>query len=176
MRRHDARPGECGRDRPGRIGLAAVAAAVLTLAPIGAGCGDGPVGPGPEATFTQVDRFGLPAINTVFIPSGMKDAYNASAPVDDPAVYRDEVVATLLAFGVEEARANALADALLPDVQPIDVSQPTGFLNGRALADDVITAELGLIFQDNADLNDDHVDANDRPFLATFPYLAEPHL
>jgi hypothetical protein len=32
-----------------------------------------------------------------------------------------------------------------------------------------------LIFGDNAALNDDHVDANDVPFLSTFPYLAAPH-
>jgi hypothetical protein len=52
------------------------------------------------------------------------------------------------------------------------LSQPTGFLNGRRLSDDVITAELGLIFGSNAALNDDHVDANDRSFLGAFPYLA----
>jgi hypothetical protein len=40
----------------------------------------------------------------------------------------------------------------------------------------VITAELSLIFGANADLNDDHVDANDRAFTASFPYLAAPHL
>jgi hypothetical protein len=39
----------------------------------------------------------------------------------------------------------------------------------------VITAELGLIFGANAELNDDHVDANDRVFLPGFPYLAAPH-
>ena len=36
----------------------------------------------------------------------------------------------------------------------------------------VFTGQLGLIFGSNAALNDDHVDANDQPFLATFPYLA----
>ncbi len=38
----------------------------------------------------------------------------------------------------------------------------------------MITAELGLIFGANAALNDDHVDANDKPFLGQFPYLAAP--
>src|SRR2546430_10779738 len=46
------------------------------------------------------------------------------------------------AFGQDAGSANALADALTPDIQPIDVSQPTGFLNGRKPDDDVITAEL----------------------------------
>jgi hypothetical protein len=124
--------------------------------------------------FVQADRFGLPAIATVFIPSSQKDAYNRAAPVNDAATYTDEVVAVLTAFGNTVAQANALAGALLPDVQPINTSAPSGFLNGRRLQDDVITAELGLIFGANAALNDDHVDANDKPFRATFPYLADP--
>jgi Domain of unknown function (DUF4331) len=129
-----------------------------------------------SATFTQVDRFGLPAIATVFIPTSQKDAYNLAQPRNDVAEYTDEVVAVLMAFGQSSSAAAGLAGALLPDVQPIDVTQPSGFLNGRRLQDDVITAELGLIFGGNAALNDDHVDANDVPFLSTFPYLAAPHV
>lgn len=118
----------------------------------------------------QEDRFGLPAIATVFIPTAQKDAYNQAAPAGDDATYKSQIVAVLTAFG--HPNPDALADALTPDIQPINTSQPTGFLNGRRLEDDVITAELGLIFGSNTALNDDHVDANDRPFLATFPYLA----
>ena len=123
-----------------------------------------------NATLMQEDRFGLPAIATVFIPTAERDAYNQGTPATDRANYTDEVVARLTAFG--HPNPAALAAALLPDVQPINTSLPTAFLNGRRLQDDVITAELGLIFGSNAALNDDHVDANDRPFLATFPYLA----
>ena len=124
----------------------------------------------------QEDRFGLPAIATVFIPTSLKDAYNEAAPAGDEANFKSLIVAKLMAFGQDAASANALADALTPDIQPIGVSQPSGFLNGRKLADDVITAELHLIFGSNAALNDDRVDANDKPFLATFPYLAGPHV
>ena len=124
----------------------------------------------------QEDRFGLPAIATVFIPSDLRDAYNEAVPSGDKATFKSLIVAKLLAFGQDAASANALADALTPDLQPIDLSRPTGFLNGRKLDDDVITAELHLIFGSNAALNDDHVDANDKPFLATFPYLAGPHV
>lgn len=127
-------------------------------------------------TLQQEDRFGLPAIATVFIPTDMKDAYNQAAPDGDVANYKSLIVAKLMAFGHDAASANALASALVPDIQPIDVTQPSGFLNGRTPSDDVITAELGLIFGSNAALNDDHVDANDKPFLATFPYLAGPHV
>jgi hypothetical protein len=123
---------------------------------------------------TQVDRFGLPAIATVFIPSTQDDAFNAAQPANDRAQYTDEVVAVLTAFG--HPNPAGLASALLPDIQPVNTSQPSGFLNGRRLQDDVITAELGLIFGGNAALNDDHVDQNDKPFLSTFPYLAPPFL
>jgi hypothetical protein len=123
-----------------------------------------------NAGLMQEDRFGLPAIATVFIPTAQKDAYNQGSPADDRANYTDEVVAVLTAFG--HPNPAGLAAALLPDMQPINTSLPTGFLNGRRLQDDVITAELGLIFGSNTALNDDHVDANDKPFLATFPYLA----
>jgi hypothetical protein len=141
------------------------------------------MGPGQDAfyggvaagqLFVQADRFGLPAIATVFIPTAQKDAYNRGVPANDAATYTDEVVAVLTAFGNTAGEATALAAALLPDVQPINTSTPSGFLNGRRLQDDVITAELGLIFGANAALNDDHVDGNDRPFRATFPYLADP--
>ena len=63
---------------------------------------------------------------------------------------------------------------LLPDILTVDTSAPSQFLNGRGLSDDVITAELGIIFGTNDALNDDHVDANDAQFLTTFPYLAAP--
>lgn len=127
-------------------------------------------------TLVQEDRFGLPAIATVFIPTDLKDAYNQASPSGDAANYKSLIVAKLMAFGQDATSANGLAGALTPDIQPIDVTQASGFLNGRKPSDDVITAELGLIFGSNAALNDDHVDANDAPFLATFPYLAGPHV
>ncbi len=154
---------------------------VATLALL-AGCSDNTLAPETEMArgllrgkdLVQVERFGLPAIATVFIPSNMRDAYNQAAPANDQANFRSFVVGTLTAFG--HPNPNALADALLPDIQPINLLQPTGFLNGRRLQDDVITAELGLIFVANADLNDDNVNANDKAFLNSFPYLASPHL
>ena len=124
----------------------------------------------------QEDRFGLPAIATVFIPTTLKDAYNLGSPSGDVANFKSLIVSKLMAFGQDAASAEALANALAPDIQPIDLSQPSAFLNGRKPADDVITGELHLIFGSNAALNDDHVDGNDTPFLTTFPYLAGPHV
>lgn len=158
---------------------ATLVAAVAVLAP---GCDSDPTSPGTTfersalngVPLLQVERFGLPAIATVFIPTALKDTYNQAAPAGDEAAFTTNVVAVLTAFGHPDPAG--LADALLPDIQPIDVTQPSGFLNGRRLQDDVITAELGLIFGGNATLNDDHVDQNDLPFELAFPYVAAPHL
>ncbi|HET6617633.1 MAG TPA: hypothetical protein VFH69_07485 [Gemmatimonadota bacterium] len=150
-------------------------AAVLAVSTGACEDDDDVIGPGDDVTFTQIDRFGLPAINTVFIPTVMKQDFNRSVPANDRSQFRDEALATLNAFGITGAAAEGLADAVLPDIQPIDTSVPTAFLNGRKPTDDVITAELMLIFGNNAALNDDHVDANDVAFLPAFPYFAEPH-
>jgi hypothetical protein len=146
---------------------------VTALSSVAACSDDDGNGPAVFREATQVERFGLPAIATVFIPSDQKDAYNQAAPAGDRATFRQFVVAVLTAFGNPDP--DGLADALQPDIQPINTSQESGFLNGRRLQDDAITVELGLIFGANADLNDDHVDANDRAFLTSFPYLAAPH-
>src|SRR6266446_4726988 len=53
----------------------------------------------------QEDRFGLPAIATVFIPTNLKDAYNAGDPAGDRANFRSLIVAKLMAFGQSAASA-----------------------------------------------------------------------
>jgi len=74
---------------------------------------------------------------------------------------------------------------LVTDVLNVKMSGPTTFydgtnvLTGRALADDVIDVELTLIFggatgASNPGLTSDHVNANDKPFQSTFPFLAAP--
>ena len=118
----------------------------------------------------QIDRFGRPAINTVFNHTDAdKNAFNAGQPVDDQANFRTNVVDTLLALGNDSATANALADFLLPDVMTVDLSQPTVFPNGRGLADDVIDTELNLI--SGGAVPTDCV-ANDSALQNTFPYFA----
>ncbi len=120
----------------------------------------------------QVERMGRPAINTVFIPTAQKDAFNFGKPMHDQRDFRDEVVGTLMALGNSSGTANALADVLLPDELTVNVSMATGFLNGRNLADDVIDAELGLI--SGGAITTDCV-ANDSMFLNAFPYLGAPN-
>ena len=72
------------------------------------------------------------------------------------------------------ATIESLADVLLPDTLTIALGDPTGFLNGRRLADDVINAEFSLLT--NGNVTSDGVDANDKAFLANFPYEAAPSL
>ena len=121
----------------------------------------------------QVDRMGRPAINTVFIPSAMKDAFNVANPINDQSLFRDAFTATARALGNSADRANFLADFLLPDIMSIDTSKSDGFPNGRRLQDDVIDIELNLI--SNGAITSDCV-ANDSTFRTTFPYWAGPNV
>lgn len=79
---------------------------------------------------------------------------------------------SLLALGNSQARADTLADILLPDILTVDLSAETEFLNGRNLVDDVIDAELNLIT--NGAITTDCI-ANDSTFLGGFPYLRVPN-
>jgi len=120
----------------------------------------------------QIDRMGRPAINTVFIPGAMKDAFNQANPINDQALFRDPFTATARALGNSPDRANFLADFLLPDIMSVDTSKSDGFPNGRRLQDDVIDTELSLIT--NGAVTTDCV-ANDSTFRTTFPYWAGPN-
>ncbi|MEO5777479.1 MAG: DUF4331 family protein [Flavobacterium sp.] len=141
-------------------------------------------------TFLQKDQMARPAINTVFIASGTpKDAFNATLPSQMGAAYQSVFQSRLLALNPGYT-TNALGlDAatftgvLATDVLNVSKTAPTTFfdgtnvLTGRTLGDDVIDVELLLIFGgptggDNAGLTSDHVNANDKAFTATFPYLA----
>jgi len=120
-----------------------------------------------------VDRMGRPAIATVLIPDGQEDAFNQTVPADDPSTWTDEVVSALVALSggtYTPQQAADLAGVLLPDILTIDTSSSAGFLNGRALTDDVIDAELGIVT--NGALTSDCVSANDKAFSTAFPYLA----
>ena len=72
--------------------------------------------------------------------------------------------------------------AVIPDTLKLNLAAPSGFPNGRRLTDPVIDVTLAIIFLDinatgqspstlaNVPVNPA---ANDAPFRATFPYLAE---
>ena len=125
----------------------------------------------------QIDRVGRPAINTVLIDSESKDAFNQAQPGADLSVFSDQVNANIAALS-NQANADALTGALLPDILAFDTTSSAGFntsdgtltLNGRRLADDVIDAELNALTAGN--ITGDGVDANDVAFSSVFPFLA----
>jgi len=139
------------------------------------------------------DQMGRPAINTVFVSSADKDVFNGTTPSAMNAAFQSKFQARLLALNPGYT-TNALTwdaatftGALATDVLTASTTGTTTFfdgnpantLSGRTLADDVINVELLLIFGgptggSNPTLTNDHVDANDKAFLATFPYEAAP--
>lgn len=130
--------------------------------------------------YRQVDRMGIPGLNTVFNhPSGVgpfdKTAYNLALPANDVDTYTDLFITVLDAVGNPDSPATAAL--LLPDELPVSMAaSPTAFatLTGRALADDAVDVALSVTV-DIEELQSDNVDANDRPFRSTFPYVAEPN-
>ena len=76
------------------------------------------------------------------------------------------------AMNVWHPRLHTLKMGAVPDVMIYDLSRPARYPNGRALTDDVVD----LVGDPRVLANDaPFPSANDRPFLETFPYLAEPH-
>ena len=149
-------------------------------------------------TYVQVDQMGRPAVNTVFVSGASKDAFNTTTPSNQGAMFQSMFEANLT--GLSPAYANpgdknalgldaaTFTGLLATDVLNVSLDGKTTFfdgtnvLTGRALADDVITVELILIFggedgltnSENPTLSNDNVDANDKEFLTSFPYLASP--
>ena len=122
----------------------------------------------------QIDQIGRPAINTVFNHGAAKTAFNQAAPTAQRANFEASFRATLASFGYDSAHTQAIAEILLPDVITYQVGSAANgaALNGRALADDVIDAELGIVT--NAHLTTDCIGPH-QDYLASFPYLGTPH-
>jgi hypothetical protein len=118
--------------------------------------------------WVQVSRLGMPLVNEVVIPLGMKDRFNASAPADD-VQFLDFVVdpelgrlIPVLYPGVEvpQAPRNDLVTIFLTGIpginQPSGVTPSemlrlntsiatSGFPNGRTLQDDVVDVALRVV-------------------------------
>lgn len=133
-----------------------------------------------------IDSAGRPAIATVLVQDGREDMFNMTKPHRQNALFGADMKATLLFFsgldgsGYTDAEAQGITDLLLPDILTLDTSSADSFvpgLNGRTPADDVIDLELvvvtgGLGANGSPVLTGDCVDANDKAFPNTFPYLA----
>ena len=146
--------------------------------------------PPQKEVYVQGDQMARPAINTVFVGSARKDEFNTTTPSAMNAAFFNDFVNKLTSFGyttnILGLNKNTFASVLVTDVLNASTTGVTSFYNGtqvltgRALADDVIDVELILIFggaagTSNPGLTSDHVNANDKPFLNSFPYMASPH-
>jgi hypothetical protein len=141
----------------------------------------------PTVYYQGGDEVGRPGIATVFVTTPDKDNFNATIPSVMGAAFQSKFQTQLLALNPGYT-TNALTltaaqftTVLATDVLNVSASGATtyGTLTGRGLSDDVIHTSLVLIFggpdgTSNPGLNDDHVPANDKAFLSTFPYLASP--
>ena len=154
--------------------------------------------------WSQIDRMGRPAINTVFngllLPSASpyngleKDAFNFQRPSSDASTTTDNVTTVLNAIGnvltansataYTAGEVSAIASVLLPDELTLTLNSGAPFasgsslgtlaLNGRGLSDDVIDAEFALL-TNFVITTGDGVNANDKTFASSFPFLASPH-
>jgi len=145
--------------------------------------------------YVQVSRLGWPLINEVIIPLQDKDKYNRSSPKDDVANFGayilDPEVPKLLNLvlnancaatpaggrtdivGLLAPNGTAAADLLRINITMGQTADQSHFPNGRALTDDVTDTLLTVACNNGSHIGDG-VDANDKPFTATFPYLASP--
>ncbi len=129
----------------------------------------------------QVERMGLPGINTIFNHiDSTKEAYNRAKPQNDVANYTGQVAGVVeLISGLAGVVADphtyglTIAGALLPDVITYNTATNANFaaLNGRALPNDVIDVALSVVA--GTPLTD--CVANDSTFSASFPYLGAPN-
>jgi hypothetical protein len=146
------------------------------------------------SSWVAADQMGRPAINTVFntklvdANSGQtKNRFNTTPPSQQRTafggLFRTNAIVTLMNINAalktgcpdyDATTAAAIADVLLPDVITYNVTTPANgeALNGRALADDVIDAELGITT--NGCVTSDGVPAH-TDYLSSFPYLGVPH-
>jgi hypothetical protein len=150
----------------------------------------------PPDQLTQIDRMGMPAINTAVITS--KDDYNAATPADDAngdfvdeittnvtglhAALDDDLVGLNLTPCAAPACVSQAAPLVVPDTLKLDLTGDAGFPNGRLPADPVMDVTLAVVLLD-LNVHDAgtlagvpvNPPANDKAFLTDFPYLAEPH-
>ena len=179
-------------------------AAPIVLMALGAACEDQPDGfatglsfnavSGAHRVFTQRERLGNPLVSEVMIVKAHHHEHNTAIPATDVAKFTDDLKAFVTGVaGRDPAYASTIAGALLPDMlitypkrdgTPVFwLSWVFGGFGGRSLSDDVVDIGLGALFGSllgntnnvTPGLTTDNVDANDKAFGSTFPYLAAAH-
>jgi hypothetical protein len=180
---------------------------------------------GASGAMTQVSRLGMPLVNEVVIPVGLKDAFNGLRPDQDaatlstsdgriplvqdpelgkliPVLYpgvkvppapRNDLVTIFLTGipqlnqprNVKPSEMLRLNTSIPPSANPNRMGvlggDTAGFPNGRRLTDDVVDIELQAVAGATPftpdfnvapnNLIGDGVNANDLPFMRSFPYV-----
>ena len=147
--------------------------------------------------YIQVSRLGWPLVNEVIVPLKDKDKYNRSEPWNDVSNFGayildpevPKLLNLVLGVGCPDTPAGGRTDIVgllspngtrAADLLRINIAQGqtfanVGFPNGRKLTDDVTDTLLTVACNKPNTAIGDGVNANDKPFTATFPYLASPH-
>ena len=162
--------------------------------------------PGTDGKFTQFERLARPVINEgLIVPNDYLNALNTVGPDFEAAALAGQqpqagiagpivgdAIKTLKAVGNNDARANALIGAFLPDVMRIDTTGTSGYGNalnakgspirGRLPKDDVFDITIGVLT--NGAITTDNVSYDGTPgnpaqghspLVKNFPYLAVPN-
>lgn len=198
------------------IGCAATLLGAALLAGCGGSHDNGNSGSNPgnpplgaPHVYAQIDRLSRPAINEVFATvANDRHAVNHTlhSPIDD--VGPNGLAGDIQTFmtgtaGRSQAITSAVIQVIVPDVMRVDLSQPTtqaaylgvetngvtgSKFGGRALTDDVIDTDLGIIFgntiptlglapddgKEIPGLTTDNVGYDKHCTLTTFPYVGAP--
>lgn len=155
---------------------------------------------GDRKSYVQVDRVGNPFVNSFFVDKREHDHYNASIPSEDVVQFRPDIARFITTVaGRDPAYANAVAEALTPDVLAVRVDKnaisPTaanagwlsylfdpanGYggrkLDGDDVADKVLGITFGTLLGNNNNVSPGLVTDNvsdPRAEAVTFPYLVD---
>ena len=149
--------------------------------------------------YDQVDFLGNPLVSEVTIVKANHDAYNRTMPYASDTFRPQTEDFIVNVAGRPRAYAQVVAGVLYKDMLIVDSSKPgaqAGWLSwalangygGRKLTDDVVDIGLYAIFSSLLSpagascapgalpLCTDNVNANDKAFMTSFPYLAQPSL
>jgi hypothetical protein len=171
---------------------------VAAMAVVATACSDdddnGITGPNATREYVQIERLGNPLVSEVFFLKRDHGLHNTSIPATDEANGFKTKIETFIrdVAGRNATVQTTVSSVLVPDmllVFPNRSPASSGWLGwalangwgGRNLADDVVDAGLAAVFGNllaarntSPGLASDNVGANDKPFVAMFPYLAAP--
>ena len=143
--------------------------------------------------YNQIERIGNPLVSEVFLEKRDHGFHNSGTPSTDVANFKPKLEAFVRNVAGRSTQVQTtLSTVLLPDMLVVQTDKPAGGAGwltwalangygGRTLKDDVVDAGLAALFgpllstaNQTPALASQHLPTNDKPFLATFPYLAAP--